>query len=256
MSIRGLVNDIVAGRRPLNIETARDIIDSATSDKRIEDADELAPLRDLFAGDQIRSDVDATKGGAAFLQGFLKHAQTQHDEVGDSRTSRTRDLKPMAARFATESLLSRDALADITDRYRGTRPGESFLRPMEPGETTRATVTPEWVEGMREDLSKYVETYMAGSFWERMWQAMGESSNIDWRANYNSPVKTYEGWLAGRSVKRSPSGAPPLGDQVRAFEREKIRNALNTAGGDQDVAAGILGLSRSALARKMTEYGL
>jgi DNA-binding protein Fis len=255
-SIRRMVNDIVSGRRTLDIETARDIIDNATGDKRIEESDELAPLRDLFESGQIRSDVSATKGGAAFIQGFLKHAQAQHDDIGESKSSRTRELKPMAARFATNTLLSKDALADYTALYKGTQPGETFRRPPEPGETTFVTVTPKWVEEMRNSLVKYVETHMAGSFWERMWQAMGESSNVDWKANYNAPVETYKRWLAGRSVRRSPTGSAPLDSQLREFERNKIRNAMDTAGGDREVAAGILGLSRSALERKLAEHGL
>jgi hypothetical protein len=254
--ISGLVGDIVSGRRSLNIETAREIIDSATSDKRIEDAEELAPLRTLFAGDTIRSDVDSTKGGAAFLQGFMKHAQAQHDQVGEARDSRTRDLKPLAARFATEKLLSKDALKDLVAQYRGTQPGESYTRVPEPGDTTSVTVTPKWVEETREHLTEYVSTYMAGSRWERMWQAMGESSNVDWRANYNDPVKTFTMWLDHATVKRSPTGSAPLGDQVRAFERQKIKSALETAGGDHGRAAAILGLTVTALERKIVEHGL
>jgi hypothetical protein len=255
-SIRRLVNDIVSGSRPLNIETAREIIDSATSDKRIENTDELAPLRDLFAGDEVRSAFDSTRGGAAFLQGFMKHAQAHHDDVGDARSSQTRGLKPLAARYATDTLLSKDALEGMVAEYRGTQPGERFTRPAEPGDSNSVTVTPKWVEEVRSSLVKYVTTYMAGSRLQRLWQAMGESSNVDWKAQYNSPVKTFEGWLAHRSAKRSPTGAGPLDSQVRAFERQKIKNALNTAGGDHDRAAAILGLTLSGLERKIAEHGL
>lgn len=255
-TIRGLVNDIVGGRRPLDIETARAIIDSATRDKRIEDADELAPLRDLFAGGELRADIRSTTGGAAFLQGFVKHAQAQHEEVGDARASRTAELKPLAARFATDTLLGKEALADLLAQYRGTQPGESFRRPSEPGDSNQVTVNPKWVEDVRANLTDEVTTYMAGDRWQRLWMAMGQPSNVDWRAQYNDPNKTFEGYLAYRSAKRSPTGAAPLGDQVRAFERQKISNALETAGGDHDRAAANLGLSVPALERKIVEHGL
>jgi DNA-binding NtrC family response regulator len=57
----------------------------------------------------------------------------------------------------------------------------------------------------------------------------------------------------------APSGAAdskPLDESVRAFERDRIREALAAAGGSKTKAAERLGISRHALAYRMKELGM
>ncbi|MFH1037041.1 MAG: sigma-54 dependent transcriptional regulator [PVC group bacterium] len=54
-----------------------------------------------------------------------------------------------------------------------------------------------------------------------------------------------------------PAKLPPGADlQIKTAEKELIRSALDRAGGNKQKAAGLLGISRRTLYRKMEEYGL
>jgi DNA-binding NtrC family response regulator len=58
----------------------------------------------------------------------------------------------------------------------------------------------------------------------------------------------------------APSGSAadskPLDESVRAFERDRFREALAAAGGSKTKAAERLGISRHALAYRMKELGM
>ena len=60
---------------------------------------------------------------------------------------------------------------------------------------------------------------------------------------------------AARAVG-SPSEVPLLRSDVATFERTRILEALERAGGNQTRAAQLLGVSRRTLVSRLTSYGL
>jgi DNA-binding NtrC family response regulator len=54
----------------------------------------------------------------------------------------------------------------------------------------------------------------------------------------------------------APGDAPSLREQVEAFERGLLLEALAAAGGNQSLAARRLGIGRVTLIDKMKKYGL
>jgi DNA-binding NtrC family response regulator len=51
-----------------------------------------------------------------------------------------------------------------------------------------------------------------------------------------------------------PTAAPELKRQLGGLEEQVIRDALEQSGGRQDLAAGLLGISRRTLLRRLKEY--
>jgi DNA-binding NtrC family response regulator len=65
--------------------------------------------------------------------------------------------------------------------------------------------------------------------------------------------------LSDLGGRRATSAAPPadgLRAEVEALERQRIEQALSEAGGSQRRAATLLGISRGALLRRLSQYGL
>jgi DNA-binding NtrC family response regulator len=59
-----------------------------------------------------------------------------------------------------------------------------------------------------------------------------------------------------RAPASESTSPPPLRDQVEAFERERIREALQKSGGHQGKAAELLGIARRTLIEKLDAYGI
>jgi two-component system response regulator AtoC len=61
---------------------------------------------------------------------------------------------------------------------------------------------------------------------------------------------------AGDSIPSTPTSGPSFREQVEAFERNLLRNALSTAGGNQSETARRLHLNRASLYDKLKKYGM
>lgn len=62
--------------------------------------------------------------------------------------------------------------------------------------------------------------------------------------------------VGGRCATDTDEKIQPLGPASKAFEKKHITSALQIAGGEHDVAAGLLGISVRSLRQKMSRYGL
>jgi two-component system C4-dicarboxylate transport response regulator DctD len=78
----------------------------------------------------------------------------------------------------------------------------------------------------------------------------------DWPGNVRELRNAADRFVLGLSTSAAPALPAPLADQVSAFERMLIEQALRTAGGNVAEACNALGLPKQTLYHKLQKYGL
>jgi hypothetical protein len=198
--VKALVGKLLTGQVKLDVPTAQQLIKKVSSDERIDRASELAPLKELFAGDQFKSSVDGTTSGKRMLQGFVINAGKVHDKVGDAKSSDVRQLKSLSVDY-TLQLLSKEAVQSLLHEYKGTTADNPHYDSV--GSTTSIKeVTPQHAEAWRQAAVKDERKYLEGGRVRHFFQRLGVGKDFINKVYENDPQDYIRRYLETYSVKR------------------------------------------------------
>lgn len=252
--VKALVGRILTGQVKVDVSTAEKIIAQVSKDGRVEGASELAPLKDLFAGDQFKPGVEGTTSGLRMLQGFVVNAARVHASAGDAQSPEVGKLKSLAVDF-TVQILSKEAVLDLLKLYRGTTADDPHYDSVN-STTSIREVTPKLAEAWRKAAEKDLTKYLEGGPVKRFLMGLGVGKDFLREVYEKDPQDYIRRYLETYSTRRPTGGGQPLDAQVRALEVNRIQDALRDAHGDHAGAAMRLGIEVGTLERKMADYGI
>jgi hypothetical protein len=253
-NVKAMVGKLLTGQLKLDVPTAAKIIEEASRDERIDAAAELAPLKELFSGDNFKASVDGTTSGKTMLKGFLVNAARVHDRAGDGKSAEVRGLKSLSVEY-TAGLVSKDAVRELLGLYRGTTADDPHYDSVDSTSSIRE-VTPAVAEAWRKAAEKDLTKYLEGGPVSRFLMRVGVGKDFIDKVYENDPQDYIRRYLETYSTLRTAGGGQPLDAQVRALEVDKIKEALRASGGDHTAAARRLGISPATLDRKISDYGI
>ncbi len=198
--VKGLVGRLLTGQLKLDVPTAQKLIKEVARDDRVSGTDELAPLKELFAGDQFKAGVDGTTSGKRMLQGFVINATRVHDTAGEARSPEVRHLKSLSVEYTTQ-LLSKDAMVDLLKLYRGTTADDPHYDSV--GSTTSIReVTPKVAEAWRKAAEKDLTRYLEGGPVRRFIMRLGVGKEFINKVYENDPADYVRRYLETYSTRR------------------------------------------------------